>query len=66
MRRDSDLDEPPVTEEDSDPFFGEAAEEDEEPGIGSVDTLEASPEDVVDQHTPAYPADPVPPDEERD
>lgn len=69
MQRDSELYSPPVDDEltydDPDPFFGEAEDEGED-DIESVDTLEATPEDVVDQHTPAYLPDDVVADEEID
>lgn len=53
MLGDSELRGLPV--DDQDPFLGEAADEDDELDVESVDTMEASPEDVLDQHVPAYP-----------
>ena len=56
-----------MTYGETDPFFGETDEkEEQEPDTQPTDTLEASPEDVVDQQIPAYPPDMVSEDGEID
>jgi hypothetical protein len=57
----SPVDREPLADDHLDPFHDELDNEDDL-DITAVDTLEASPHDVVEQYTPAYPRNAVPRD----